>query len=152
MLKILKEIFLPNINKANNPFSDISKHQIATCALLIEVANADDEFTKVEKEKIIEIMQNSFELNKDQVSKLIELANQSLKDSISLYEFTDILNNNFSHNEKKEVLKNIWRLTFADNHMHEYKEYFVRKISKIMNLYHQDFIETKLEVKKELGI
>ncbi|MFA8342387.1 MAG: TerB family tellurite resistance protein [Rhodothermaceae bacterium] len=152
MLKILKEIFLPDINKANNQFSDISKHQIATCALLLEVANADDEFTDAEKEKIIEIMQSSFNLTKEQVSELMILADQSLEDSISLYEFTDILNNNFDHSEKKEILKNIWRLIFADNHLHEYEEYFVRKISKTLNLYHQDFIETKLQVKEELGI
>lgn len=152
MLKILKEIFLPDINKANNQFSDISKHQIATCALLLEVANADDEFTDAEKEKIIEIMQSSFNLTKEQVSELMILADQSLEDSISLYEFTDILNNNYDHSEKKEILKNIWRLIFADNHLHEYEEYFVRKISKTLNLYHQDFIETKLQVKEELGI
>lgn len=152
MFKILKEIFIPEINKAKSQFSDTHKLQVATCALLIEIANADEDFSEIEKEKIIEIMQVKFELNKDELSELMELAHQSLEDSISLYEFTEILNKNLDRSEKKEVLKNLWRLIFADKNLNEYEEYFIRKISRTLNLYHQDFIETKLEVKKELKI
>ena len=150
MLKILKDIFLPEINKANNEFSDDKKLQIATCALLIEVANADEEFSDNEKSKIIEIMKTNFSLNNESVSELIELANDSIEESVSLYEFTDVINKNYDNEQKKEILKNIWRLIFTDEHLHELEEYFICKISKTLNLYHQDFIETKMVVKKEL--
>ncbi len=152
MIKLLKEILIGTPEKKETMFSHEEKIKVATCALLIEVANSDDEFAEVEKEKIIEIMHTIFSLSEDEVSELIELAQQHLEESISLYEFTDVINKNFSRDEKLEILKNIWRLIFADGKMDQYEEYFIRKISRNLNLYHQDFIDTKIAVKQELNI
>lgn len=152
MIKLLKEIVFGPVEKEKSNFSPEEKLKIATCALLIEVGNADDEFSKVEKEAIINIMRENFALSETEVAELIELANQQIEESISLYEFTDIINKNFSREEKLEVVKNIWRLIFADGKLDQYEEYFIRKISRNLNLYHQDFIDTKIAVKQELGL
>jgi len=128
------------------------KIQIATCALFLEVANSDENFSDDEKEKIIEIMKDTFSLSSEEVENLIELSEDHRQRSISIYEFTDIVNQNFSKEEKLEVMKNLWRLVYVDEELHQYEDYYIRKINGNLKMSHEDFIATKLVVKEEIKL
>ncbi len=58
MLNYLKELF---INKTEEKIQIKIQHklEIAACALLMEIANADEEFGEDEKAKIIELMKKT---------------------------------------------------------------------------------------------
>jgi uncharacterized tellurite resistance protein B-like protein len=79
----------------------------------------------------------------------MQLSEQQTRESVSLYEFTDIINKNFSRNEKLSIIKNLWRLAYADGRLDKYEEYFLRIINQNLHLEHADMIAAKLEVKKE---
>jgi len=128
------------------------KLQIATCALMIEVANSDDNFSSDEKEEIYLLMKNTFDLTNNEIDNLLRQSEEAVNESISLYEFTDIINKSFDPDHKYEIIKNLWRLIFADEKLHSHEEYFIRKISNNLHLEHRDFIAAKLEVKKEMNI
>ncbi len=156
MLKFLKKIITPYDTPdpsgriSFNKVSDEKKLQIATCALFLEVANADDEFSVEEREKIIIIMKKTFNLTDEAVEDLIDLSKTHMEKSISIYEFTDIVNKNFSRDQKMEVLKHLWRLSYIDDFLHKYEDYFIRKISGNLHLTHADLISAKMEVKEEI--
>jgi len=151
MIKYLKDLFkTSNDNKEESYNIDsVKKLQIATCALLIEMANADDEFTDEEREKIINVMQKTFNLEKEYVDELIELSEEKLKHSVSIYEFSTTINENFSRNEKFELLKNLWRLIYVDDTLNMHEDHLIKKIGGTLNMDHQDIIAAKLIVKEE---
>lgn len=134
----------------NEPVDNDKKNHIATCALFTEVANADDDFAKEEKGLIIKLMKQIFNLENDEVNELIKLSEKQIKDSVSLYEFTDTINKNFSSEEKYQILLNLWRLIFVDEKFHAYEDYLIRKIVNNLNLSHKEMIAAKLSVKEEL--
>ena len=137
-------------NETSVPVDNERRIQIATCALFLEIANADDEFS-VKEEKFIEsTMKKIFNLDDNTVMELIDLSTKQTERSVSIYEFTDIINHNFDQNSKYEILKNLWRLVFADGKLDQYEEYFMRKISGNLHLDHSDMIAAKMEVKEEL--
>ncbi|VAX17248.1 hypothetical protein MNBD_IGNAVI01-570 [hydrothermal vent metagenome] len=137
-------------NETPVPFDDEKRIQIATCALFLEIANADDEFS-VEEENLIELtMKKIFNLDDKTVAELIDLSVKQTEKSVSIYEFTDIINHNFDQNAKYEILKNLWRLVYADGKLDQYEDYFMRKISGNLHLDHSDMIAAKMEVKEEL--
>lgn len=160
MLKYLKDIFsqdnttasTPNEEKPGKQVDQNQKLQIATCALFIEVANADDNFTDDERKSIIKVMQDIFDLTKECVEDLIELSEERVKKSVSLYEFTETINQNFNEKDKYQIIKNLWRLIFQDDNLHQYEDYYIRKISSNLMLSHRDFVTAKSEVKEEMGI
>lgn len=123
--------------------------QIATCALFIEIANADERFLEIEKNKVIELMRSLFNLNNEYIEELIELSKRSIEDSLSLYEFTSEINANCNQEEKYEIVKNLWRLIFVDDNLHPYEDYLIRKISNSLHVSHSDMIAAKIEVKNE---
>ncbi len=125
--------------------------EIATCALFIEMANADEKFLKVEKEKVIQIMKELFNLEDEYVEELIELSQRQVEESLSVFEFTSEVNANSTDEDKYEIVKNLWRLILVDDELHPFEDYLMRKISNNLNISHKDMIAAKMEAKGEMG-
>ena len=152
MFDFLKNLMTEQHNDEPSTQIDNEKRiQIATCALFLEIANADDEFSVEEKEFIESTMKKIFNLDDKTVAELLELSKKQTEKSVSIYEFTDIINKNFDQDSKYEILKNLWRLVFADGKLDQYEEYFMRTISGNLHMEHSDMIAAKMEVKEELG-
>lgn len=154
MLGFIKNLISNNdttSNKVSNKYNSETQLQIATCALFLEIANSDDNFSIEEKVFIEKTMREEFNLDDELVTELLALATQQTDESVSLYEFTDVINKSFGRDEKLIIIKNLWQLVFADGELDKYEEYFMRTISKNLHLEHSDMIATKLEAKEELN-
>ncbi len=151
MINYLKEILKQPLGKSE-PTDDNRKLQVATCALLIEIANADSEFTEDERKKIIRVMQKTFNLEKEYVDELIGLSEESVRKSISIYEFTTTINESFSGDEKFELLKNLWRLIYIDETLNMHEDHLIKRIGNTLNMDHKDVIDAKLIIKAEKKI
>lgn len=157
MLNYLKQLFKPEAEIKKTPEKSViigqeKKLQIATCALFVEMAKADNEFTEDERRKIIKVMKETFNLEKEYVDELIELSEQKLKDSISIYEFSTVINESFSKEEKFNLIKNLWRLIYIDRMLNAHEDYLIKTIGATLNMEHRDIIAAKLLVKEEKKI
>jgi uncharacterized tellurite resistance protein B-like protein len=158
MFNYLKKIFnssetSPEINLGEGTHykEEGKKLKVATCTLFIEMAKADDNFTDEEKDKIISMMKSTFDLEDECVKDLMDLAEKRLLSDDSIYDFTKIINQNFSNNQKFELLKNLWRLIYLDKKLDMYEDHLIKKIGGLINMGHEDIIGAKLLVKQELG-
>jgi len=153
MLNYLKDLF--TITEEKTEYStDSNQHklQIAACALLLEIATADDNFSEDEKNRISELMKNKFGLSDLEVKNLITKSEEEINHSVSIYEFTEVLNKHLSNNEKYSIIKYLWHIAYADGKLDSYEDFYIKKISNNLNLHHKDRIAAKLEVKKELDL
>ena len=105
--------------------------ELATCVLMIEVARSDESFDDIEKEKILSIAKNNFNLNDDQTRLLIHLADQKNKEMISLYDWTSKINESCEYAEKKRVIEFLWDVAFADEVIDKYEDHAIRKIADL---------------------
>ena len=128
------------------------KLQVAACALFIELAKADGNFTDEERQFIINHMKNCFNIDEEYAKELIELAEKRVKESVSIYEFTGEINEHFTQEQKEKLIENLWRLVFTDEKMHAYEDHLMKKVSLTLNIEHKKLIKKKLLVKAELGL
>lgn len=126
--------------------SPISKNLI-TAALMIEVMQADFSLDEREQQAFISVLKQSFDLDENEVIELEELAHAKVEEATSLYEFTRQINDNFSAGEKLELIKNMWRVAFADGEIDRYEDGVIRRVAELIYVAHSDFIRMKLEVK-----
>jgi uncharacterized tellurite resistance protein B-like protein len=153
MLNYLKDLFITNtesVKKDDN--ANPHKLKIAACALMLEIASADDDFSEEEKDRIIQLMKDKFELSDLEVTNIISISEEEINTSVSIYEFTDVLNKNLNSAEKYLLLKNLWHIAYADGNLDSYEDYFIKKISNNLHFHNKDRIAAKMEVKKELGL
>lgn len=123
-----------------------SRIQVATCAILLEMANADEEFSSSERENIINILKNDFQLSDEDVLKLMKTSVKELEKNIDLWGFTNLINENYSDDEKIKVMETVWQVIYADGKLDMYEDYLVHKLSNLLKLSHKQLIDAKMKV------
>lgn len=123
--------------------------QMATCVILLEVARSDDEFSTIEKATVESILKKDFEIPAEATEEMMEIAKRKREESIDLWEFTHLINENYSKEEKKKIVEAAWKVIYADEKLHSYEDHFVHKLAKLLQLRHSDLIEAKLKAKYE---
>ncbi len=146
MLAKLKALFQPQENAA--PHSE-RQLQLAAAALLIELARADYRDDEREQQVIADAVRTTFDLDTATVSELVEDARRHANDATSLYQFTSLLNQHFEENEKIDLIRQLWRVAFADGAIDKYEDHLIRKVAELLYVSHAQFIRTKLEVTAE---
>lgn len=138
--------------ETSRPPADIDHNiKVATCALLSEMAAIDNEFDSVEKERIIGYFKNNFNLTENEISQLFDLAREQLDTRIDLWGFTNLINLNYSVEQKMQVIEMIWEVIYADGELSAHEDYLIHKLYKMLNLTHSQMIEAKLKVLKRHG-
>lgn len=150
VLKVIQEFFNIQIRPAMTESSSPSAEhalQLATAALLLEVSRADFEAADEERIAIQREVEQAFGLTPEETSALVELAEEETRGSISLYEFTHLVDRHFSPDQKRHIVELLWRIAFTDGVLEKNEEYVIRKIAKLLHVSHRDFIDTKLKAR-----
>ena len=120
--------------------------QMATCVLLLELAHSDDHFSEAEEERIVQILREEFSLSEEYAAELIELAHREREDSVDLWRFTNIIDNNYSSEEKERVMETLWKVIYADERLDAMEDHLIHRLAKLLNLTHRQLINAKKKV------
>lgn len=153
MFRAIQEFFDTHIRSQGDAPGDEQQHtvRLATAALLIEMSRADFEVKPDERDAVIDAVQRIFGLPPEETHELIALAEQEASEAASLYEFTRLIDNNFTPAQKQQVVEMLWRVAFADSHKDAHEEHLVRKIAGLLHVAHQDFIRARHKVEEEMA-
>ena len=121
-------------------------HELATAALLIEMARSDFSESAEEKEAVRHLLQRRFKLSDAEVDKLIADAEERADHAISLHGFTHRLNRELSEADKLAIIEMLWRVSHADGHVDKHEEHLVARIAGLLHISDRDRIRMKLKV------
>ena len=145
MINTIKEYFEGLLKDSPDENTYNKSLELATAVLMIEISLADDHIDDRERDEIKKQMTASFELDDSTIQELIEAAEKEVDHAVSLYEFTRLLNDKLPMEDRVEVIKNLWRIAYADNVLDKYEEYYIRKVADLLYVAHSDFIKSKHE-------
>ena len=150
MIELIKKFFSKENMSPTPERSSGSSHdvRVATCALFLEMAHIDGEFNDAEKEHIIQILKEDQGLSSEAVAELLKAAKEELKGSIGLWQFTNLINQNYSLEEKIQIIEMVWQLAYTDGTLDKHEDYLLHKMANLLRLTHKQLIEAKLKVLK----
>jgi len=117
--------------------------RLATAALLVEMSRQDDTIQDAERRAVEKALRERFDLSRDEVDDLYNLAEQEVSEAIDYYQFTSLIKDNFSPAQKERVVELLWQVAIADGHIDRYEEHMVRRIAELLYLPHSSFIRAK---------
>ena len=121
--------------------------KLATTCLLTKVAFAD-EYLDPQEEKIIrEILSDFFSIETEEINKLFKDSNQLLEKSTDIFSFGQLLNQQFTKEDKIDLIGCIFEVAFADGELHHLENNTIKQIAHILNIEHKDLITVKMEIK-----
>ncbi|MFQ5651346.1 MAG: TerB family tellurite resistance protein [bacterium] len=151
MIDLIQKFFTPDPGPAKEASDAAPVHDIrvATCALMLEMANIDGEFNDQERQQLFAILKKEYGLGKEVAEQIEEAARAELKDSIDLWRFTNLINENYSEEEKLKVIEMVWRIVYADGKLDMHEDYLVHKLATLLKIEHRHLVAAKLEVLKQ---
>src|SRR5262249_2575364 len=111
-----------------------SEVQLAACALLLELAHADNEFSQTERTHIQNALIRHFGLNQAAATDLITLAEAERSHSIDHFQFTRLINEQYDLGQKMVLAEVMWGVILADGTIADHEAYLVRKLANLLNL------------------
>ncbi len=127
-----------------------SKEIISSACLLFSIAYSDEKWEKNEIECIKEILIDFFNLENTEIDNIIKISLDKLEHSTDLYEFSKDLNSSFTYQDKIDFICCAFEVSNSDKNMHYLEEFFIKKIANTLNVNHNDLIEAKNIIKKQL--
>jgi uncharacterized tellurite resistance protein B-like protein len=124
--------------------------QLASAALMIELLKTDRHIDERETSAVKRLLLSTFSLNHEELDQVIKLAEREVNEAVSLYEFTSLINEAYSYEDKLLQFEKMWSVELADDHLDKYEEQLIRKTADLIYISHSDFIKCKLKVRDKL--
>lgn len=108
--------------------------QVAACALLLELAHADGEFSEAERVHIEQALGRHFSLDEATTRELLALAAAERAQSVDHFQFTRLISAQYDLGQKMVLAEVMWGVILADGHLAEHEAYLVRKLANLLEL------------------
>lgn len=148
MIDRLKKFFSKSPEGVVQDARGKSEHDVlvAVCALFLEIARIDETFSPGEMDTILAILKEKYGLSPQHAEDLVAEAQQELDESVDLWQFSHLINQHYSDEEKQKIIEILWRIVFIDGKMDRYEHYLMRKLRSLLRLSHDQLIAAKLKV------
>jgi uncharacterized tellurite resistance protein B-like protein len=113
---------------------EIDPLHLAACALLLEIAWADGEFSAPERAHLEGVLARHFNLTAEEGTRLMAVADEARRNSVDYYRFTSVLRKSYDTGQKMVMAEVIWGLALADGEIAEHEHYLTRKIANLLDL------------------
>jgi uncharacterized tellurite resistance protein B-like protein len=116
------------------PPTRLGRVQLAACALLVELAYADDEFSPEERQHIESTLGRHFDLDEASVTELLRLAEAERAQSLDHFQFTRLVAAEYDLGQKMVLAEVMWGVILADGRLSDHETHLVRKMASLMQL------------------
>ena len=121
---------------------------IAICSLLIHTAKTDEKFDKQEK-KLIDEYLLKLGKNKEYINQLFEYCEIKEKNSVEILHMTKEIKK-LNYQNRLEIVEMMIKIIYSDQHLCNYEDRLIRKVSGLIYIESKDLGEIKLKVKNDL--
>jgi len=143
MLNQIKQFLEQHLALLGPELSAAEQLRLASVALYLEMIEMDDKGEAKERELILSLVQKSFSLNQEQAAALIATAEQKSKQATDYFQFTSLINKQYTLEQKIQLIESLWRIALVDCKLDPQEEYLIRKLADLLYVPHLDFIMAK---------
>lgn len=152
MLKPLRELLNRTLGEVSDQDPGSREHalRLATATLLVEVVRADYREDLIENEAVFRLLRDFFDLTDEETAVLLKEAESEADHAVSLQNFTRLLHERVSLEEKHRILEMLWKTALADKHLDKYEDHLVRKVAGLLYVSHSDLIRIRNQVREAI--
>ncbi len=148
MFSGIRRFFDDEMGSADTNVSTGLRLRLATCALLLEVAGADDHVAPEERNAVIAAVRRQFHLDEDSVERLLDLAAEELSASNDLYQFTRLIKDHFTREDKLAVVESLWRVVWSDGVLESHEDAMMHKVGTLLGVSHEELMALKIRARR----
>src|ERR1700693_606064 len=144
-IEAIRAFFSPKSSRVDEPPRP-DPVTVAACALLLEIAHAEDVFLPDEQDRHARHIRDEMHVSEDQLQDVFRLAEEQRRESVDLFQFTQLLRENLSRDQRPRLLEAIWGVVYSDGSLAEVEGHLARRIAELLGFQHPEVQEVKERV------
>ncbi len=134
---MIKRLFSQVVETISSRESDDAEDReaalrLATAVLMIDVARADHVFDESEFDNVLRLIEAHFGLSPEEAAELVNEAGEKAEDIVSVHDFTKLLHDYLTEDEKAQIVSLLWQIAYADGRLDKFEDSLVLKISDLL--------------------
>ena len=147
VIRGIREFFMSRLSSAEEAQRP-DPVAVAACALLLEIAHADDVFAPEERERILRAVREDLGVPADDVDEVVRLAEEERRESVDLYQFTKLVGEKFTRDQRLRLVEVIWGVVYADGELSAVENQLARRIAELLGFQHPEVQAVRERVKQ----
>ncbi len=125
--------------------------RVATAALLLEMARADRDQSPEESEVALRLIRSRFSMEAGAAEALLARAEAEVAGSVSLYDFTRILNETLTPEERRSIVALLGDVAAADGVFEKHEQHLLSKLADLLHLRKSEYGVIRASVLARVG-
>ena len=146
MLSSIREFFDKRLAEPG-PARKARTLELAAATLLAEIVRLDGGISAAEREAVLAVVRSHFHLSGEEADTLFALAELESKEATDYYQFTSLVREHYSQEERQQLVELLWRVAYADATLSAHEQHVVRKISDLLYVPHAAYIAAKMRAR-----
>ena len=132
-------------DKHPSRFAD-DDYRLAASALLVHAAAIDGEVSPVERDRLHDVIKQSFELDEEATNELVSEATAAEQQAVDLYHFTTLINRTLDEAGRRRVVEMMWEIVYADGRVGEFEDNLLWRAADLLGISSRERIELRQQV------
>jgi uncharacterized tellurite resistance protein B-like protein len=125
--------------------------RIAAIALMFHLIDADGVRHRDERRMLERIAAESYDLDPAALRRLVSAAEDAEGEAVDFYAFTSVLNRHLDTEARREFVRAMWEIVYADGERNELEEHMVWRVAELIGVDSRERVELRREVEAELA-
>ena len=147
MLKAITDFFEQHLAPSDKAAGHRHTLELATATLLAEVMRLEG-VDAAERQAVLQGVRVHFGLGAAEADELVRLAEAEAKDATDYYQFTSLIRERYSQEDRQAIVELMWRVAYADATLSAHEMHVIRKISDLLYVPHAAYIAAKMRAKE----
>ena len=102
-----------------------------------------------ERAAVLGAVKTRFGLEAAEAEELVRLAEAESREASDYYQFTSLIRERYSQEDRQAIVELMWRVAYADAALSAHEMHVIRKISDLLYVPHSAYIAAKMRAKGE---
>lgn len=152
MLAKLKSFLFANAPDGADAPSEDETVRFACAMLLAEAGLMDGKLDGEERASIEHLLGKRFALNAAATTALLDRSLAEAQHSTELYGHARTVKDNFTQDERIELMEMLWEVVYADGELHDYESNLMRRLAGLLYVEDQDSGAARKRAMDKLGL
>ena len=125
--------------------------RVAAAALFYHVIDADGVAEPAERDKLRQLLEEQYALDKNELKKLMDAGKQAEDESVDFYAFTSVLKRSLDAEQRVNFIELMWEMVYADGVRHELEDNIVWRVAELLGVSDRDRVLMRQRVAERVG-
>ncbi|GAK71330.1 TerB family tellurite resistance protein [Agrobacterium rubi] len=126
--------------------------RVAIAALCFQVMEADGTVSKVERQRLRELLHEHYDLSSSKLDALMDAGREAGREAVDYYRFTADIRRHLDEEKRIELIGILWDIVYADGERNEMEDHVIWRVADLLGVSVRDRVLQRQQAATHVNI